>query len=507
MNVVIHGTKGGWNILFPKTSSIMVPVSDVRAVAARPEAEGQTAYSIAYVDGECAFSKYKIIRDMRAGMRIGYIAVSLFVEAGKKLDGESIKTLLDKIMSIVCPENKIVDYIPPNEIQSVLFAYEQNPVSTDYEDYRQPDGDAAYIYCSDDEIIRYFNEQNRDEFSQYKQIYLINSVLRNQLQNPLNALKHNPSNELIIDLNDLHARYPHSIAGDDNNSKNISGSVQVPDDPMFGPAMATTSKAGKHKKPGGTGSYKGTLPNRHTKKNKHVKLKRLGITFLCAFIVGVIFGITYRYFFHNPNFRKQFIQTNDTLTNDSILKMGTETDTLSLNSAADSVLSKNPREEEPALLSKKQNIATNKPVSPKPSSPPKRDTVNTTSAVRKDDKGSSELLIYVLDYVRGDEIKLAELEDFDRRMQDAGLTKSDEYKALNDCIKFRNLLKEVSNAEPLTNLYKNPGSTYSTSTQWYKFLKIVVDNNNKSSNIEKLNKISKEGDLPVEKIINQYDKQ
>jgi hypothetical protein len=137
-------------------------------------------------------------------MATGNIAVSLFVEAGKKLDGIFIKELLDRILLLCCPEKKVVDFIPQNEINAELANYQQQYLKdVDYEDYAQGQGESAFIYYrSEEELVKYLNNPDQNEYTHYKQIYLVDASLNVSPANPLNALRHDARNNLTgkIDL-------------------------------------------------------------------------------------------------------------------------------------------------------------------------------------------------------------------------------------------------------------------------------------------------------------------
>jgi hypothetical protein len=206
MKIVIHGTKGGWQVLFPAMAPAGFAVSDVRPITSREEPIGQSAYSIAFENGGCVFTKYKIIRDMQRSMATGNIAVSLFVEADKKLDGVYIKELLDKIMLLCCPEKKIVDFIPQNEINNVLNTYQTLlKLAADIEYFTSQKGESAYLYYnSDGNLLQYFDNFDQSAFAKYKQVYLIDTSLDKKPESPLNALRHdvnaNLTNDSRIDI-------------------------------------------------------------------------------------------------------------------------------------------------------------------------------------------------------------------------------------------------------------------------------------------------------------------
>jgi len=48
MKIVIHGTKGGWRVLYPAMAPADFAVSDARPATSREESVGQSAYSICF---------------------------------------------------------------------------------------------------------------------------------------------------------------------------------------------------------------------------------------------------------------------------------------------------------------------------------------------------------------------------------------------------------------------------------------------------------------------------
>jgi hypothetical protein len=81
MDIVVHGTKGGYEIFTPKKLGGLL---DVNSDGSKTSAIGQEAYAIRFVEKTIIFSKYKIIRDVRGGKRTGFLAFSLFLPNNKK---------------------------------------------------------------------------------------------------------------------------------------------------------------------------------------------------------------------------------------------------------------------------------------------------------------------------------------------------------------------------------------------------------------------------------------
>jgi len=211
MEIAIHGTKNGYQILY-KTSGLPASVtSDVRPAATRESAMGQEAYAIAYVAEGYVLSKYRIIRDVPRAKATGNIAVSVFFPFNRKLKGSDAKELLDNILDEYC-----TNYVVFNNLENVhedwsFITKYQSRFESKIKNVEDPEaflaggGDSAYIYYDPElqELEKYLEMPFQEEYSNNKQVYLVDRKYEGRPENPLNALRHNPNNNLTgkIELN------------------------------------------------------------------------------------------------------------------------------------------------------------------------------------------------------------------------------------------------------------------------------------------------------------------
>jgi hypothetical protein len=202
MEIAIHGTKGGYHIFTPKS---LKGLFDARPDTSNVHAIGQEAYSIHFFDCFYIFSKYKIIRDVPGDKRTGNIAFSLYLSNKEKLSGKEVNLLLDRISNEYCSK-----YISGNNLDNIHedWKFIEN-ISNEYtdklnlndEELQSGTKDAAFIYyASGEELQKYFDEPFQiEEYREFKQIFFVKEEfvkekLRNNPENPLNALRHSGSN-------------------------------------------------------------------------------------------------------------------------------------------------------------------------------------------------------------------------------------------------------------------------------------------------------------------------
>jgi len=212
MNIIIHGTNGGYRNIFPaqKTSELI----EVRQIDEVVAPIGQCAYSIRFIDGNVIFSKYKIIRDKLGSLRIGNIAFSVFIPNNKNLAGIDIKSLLDCLekefsqkhidennnlgriinedwtfIDKIANEYKLMDMYPPQQGTQGTLA-------------------AAFIYYSTDSndkeyktLEEYFDAPYHEVYNKYKQVFFVDKILKDTEKNPLNALAHSRDGDLTGKIN------------------------------------------------------------------------------------------------------------------------------------------------------------------------------------------------------------------------------------------------------------------------------------------------------------------
>ncbi|MDR2027374.1 MAG: hypothetical protein LBQ01_07440, partial [Prevotellaceae bacterium] len=197
MELVVHGTKGGYKLLYSTPGIPQAVARDVRPDTGSEKAIGQPAYSLSFITEGSIFTRYTIVRDMLRGMATGNIAFSILLRNNERLPGEKIKPLLDEIAAWY------TKYIPGNNLGNVHEDWSfVNGILNRYKNFVVPAGntvppqsgakDAAFIYISsDEELYKYFDTAPfQEEYTAYKQILFINRSLKGSDKNPLNALRH-----------------------------------------------------------------------------------------------------------------------------------------------------------------------------------------------------------------------------------------------------------------------------------------------------------------------------
>jgi hypothetical protein len=209
MKIIIHGTKGGHHTFTDEK----VEMIDARPDSSKVAAIGQQAYSINFNDGDVVFSKYKIVRDVAGEKRTGHIAFSVIIPNEKKLSGMNVKLLLDELAEDYCKkyvENNNLDNVREDwqfvEEINAKFIKEVKNALYDNESFQQGTEEAAFIYYSSDyELQNYFDDPYQDNYKRFKQIFFVDEKFESKPENPLNALRHNPSSNLTkgIDVQNL----------------------------------------------------------------------------------------------------------------------------------------------------------------------------------------------------------------------------------------------------------------------------------------------------------------
>ena len=201
MKILIHGRKNGYSILHPKPTppEFYSFASDIQSISANnyDVYYGKYFYTLAFVDTGCIFTKYVLGDDVERG-QLGEIGISVFIPNTHKLSGTDVKTLLDGLISTYCrnyiSDNKIDE--PKNGFDWLLFT----SLANQYDIKLQPcssfdenvttgtQAPAFHYYKSDGELIELLDKPFQEEYSDYKQILLIDSNLQGDA-NPLNILK------------------------------------------------------------------------------------------------------------------------------------------------------------------------------------------------------------------------------------------------------------------------------------------------------------------------------
>jgi hypothetical protein len=211
MEVLIHGTKGGYRILYKTPGAPSIGI-DIRNNVSSEAALGQSAYSIAFAANGCVFTKYIIIRDTLRSDATGFIAFSLFLFINKELEhgGADVKAILDDLCN-----QYVAKYVRNNNINKgesdiiqedwafveniLVEKSEQNRSHFDAE-IQQGTKEAALLFFKDDlELQEYFSKPFQAEYNGYKQVLLIKSELQNRSADLLKALR-NSGDKIEVDL-------------------------------------------------------------------------------------------------------------------------------------------------------------------------------------------------------------------------------------------------------------------------------------------------------------------
>jgi hypothetical protein len=230
MKLIIHGTRGGWRIVYPTGSAAPFVVSDFSVPTINLEVVGGEVYSIAFDSGACIFSKYRIISD-NTGPVIGNVAISLNVPPCKKLSGLKIKELLDNMLTKYCDEyaptnnlSNVRENWSPFDVEGELASYEALTTTISFQSFTRGVGKAAFIYY-DGNIERYLDDPFWKVYKEYKQVFFVSNHLKDSPESPLTALLYNPTADLteVIDLDNPEYVL---VSGIPTNS-NITADVKV----------------------------------------------------------------------------------------------------------------------------------------------------------------------------------------------------------------------------------------------------------------------------------------
>lgn len=210
MKLFVQARKDGYNVLYPKPTptEFFQFAGDIRPDSKDPNLLGKFIYTISFANGGCIFTKHVIIQDVQR-QGLGNIGFSIFISNIKKLSGNDVIKLLDELLNTYCKnycpdyylENKTEDWAIFEAIKNQYKLYDLS--NDDTENYQQGAGDAAYVYYTDKtELCKFFDNPYQEEYSAYKQIFFVEKTLEGKPENPLNALRHDPSANLTgkIDL-------------------------------------------------------------------------------------------------------------------------------------------------------------------------------------------------------------------------------------------------------------------------------------------------------------------
>lgn len=213
LELLIHGTKFGWRILYKTPNFPSSFASDLRRDDVNNDriTVGKYAYSISHVSDGCIFSKYICVWDAER-RAIGNLSFSIFMQKDKNLNCEDIISLLEELSALYWSE-----YVTEGELsnkqenwfmfETIIKKYENKIQNLPYDDIEVSvvgSGDAAFIYFNDEnQLLQYIESPHQKEYQYHKQVFLVSNSLNGFIENPLNVLRHNQKANLTgqIDLN------------------------------------------------------------------------------------------------------------------------------------------------------------------------------------------------------------------------------------------------------------------------------------------------------------------
>lgn len=200
MEVFIYGTNEGFNRMFETDSDLAYFVAkELRKGTQGAEQLGQFAYSLAFLNGGCVYSKIVIVKDSLKAFRTGNIAFSLFLRNDEKMKAVDILGLLNELYKWY-DSNYIKDHclnkgetILVKEdwsyVNEILKKYKTEPRSEEVQELNSGSLDPAFIYYKDEkELLNYFDKPYQEEYSEYSQVFFVDERLRG-IEDPLNVLK------------------------------------------------------------------------------------------------------------------------------------------------------------------------------------------------------------------------------------------------------------------------------------------------------------------------------
>lgn len=242
MEIVIHGTKGGYKNNFIPYATSSFAVGDIRRGSADENPVGQSAYSIAFDNKGYIVTKYIIIRDTLRSYAVGFIGFSLFLPADKELSGKgaSIQSLLDEVSDLYKE-----DYIKSNNINCDKTTLIQedwsfiSQITAKYQEQTNPNEEqidsisrtnagtefpAFIYYSSDEELQKYFDTPFQEEYKKYQQVLFIKEELKDKKENPLHILRNSGYNltEEIDLINPIYKIVNHSQSLKSINDTSLS---------------------------------------------------------------------------------------------------------------------------------------------------------------------------------------------------------------------------------------------------------------------------------------------
>lgn len=224
MELIVHGTKGGFRTLYSTVNAPISIASDIRNNLSDEAPIGKSFYTISFTDDGYVFSKYKIIRDSPRSYAMGSIAFSIFLPENKKLSGFDVKDTLDNLLkyyednyikenNINLGETREIIKEDWSFVDRIVSEIREQPIPSE----NKPQSgvkDPSFIYYKDNyDLCKYFDAPYQEEYCGYQKVLLIDDNLRGTAENPLNIIRHseysltgkidleNPQYKLLFDSN------------------------------------------------------------------------------------------------------------------------------------------------------------------------------------------------------------------------------------------------------------------------------------------------------------------
>ena len=230
MEIVVHGTKGGYKTKLFSTSNRPLSFGDVRNGVNTEYSVGQSLYAIEFLNDGYVFTKYIIVRDSLRSFATGNIAFSLVINSNKELSrkGADVFALLENLSN-----HYKSNYIKENNINNgetsliqedwgfvntFLSEYIENDKIQKDEEFKSGTKESAFIYYKDEnELKEYLDKPIQEEYRDFKQVFFININLKGSQNNPLNILSNSG-----IELKDIDLKNEYYYLNNYNRSKGIT---------------------------------------------------------------------------------------------------------------------------------------------------------------------------------------------------------------------------------------------------------------------------------------------
>lgn len=207
IEILIQGTKGGAKTFY--STNPMGPESVFYRFAGdmrRSDSNGVTdweAYSVALAGSGCIFSKYIGIYDM--GRQFGgNVSFSAYLPNSCRLEGADLIALLDTLAATYkeryAPDGKL-----GNADEDWNFVHELAATYEDKLKFAQggnrfmeagTNAPAFAYYSNSAELELFLNYPFQEAYRTYRQVFLIGKDYKDNINNPLGQLNHNPANDL-----------------------------------------------------------------------------------------------------------------------------------------------------------------------------------------------------------------------------------------------------------------------------------------------------------------------